>query len=261
MNLLIVNDEKLTAETMKENIIWDAYGIDEVYTAYDAGRAKKAIVEKQIDVMLCDIEMPGENGISLLDWVRNEGYEIECIFLTCHANFMYAKEAISLGCQDYLLVPVKYEVIGAAILKVVERISRKRDDIRYQLLGKELFFDKIKQIEEKKSEKKTTKEVISEISGYIIEHISDTNLSVNEIAEKFFFHPVYLNRVFKKERNVSVGQFIINCRMKMATSLLIDGKLSVNEVAEQVGYKYYTNFHNIFKKKYGCVPSQYKRDR
>ena len=51
----------------------------------------------RVDILLCDIEMPGENGLGLLRWVREQEKEIECIFLTCHAKFAYAQEAIILG--------------------------------------------------------------------------------------------------------------------------------------------------------------------
>ena len=113
MNLLIVNDEILTAETMKEDIIWEDYEIVQVFTAYDAEQAKQIILEKKVDIILCDIEMPGENGIELLRWVRQKNLEIECIFLTCHANFIYAIEAIRLSCQDYILLPARNEDIGS----------------------------------------------------------------------------------------------------------------------------------------------------
>lgn len=126
MNLLIVNDEQLTAETMKKDMDWASYGISEVYTAYDTEAARACIAEHPVDILLCDIEMPGENGLGLLRWVREQEKEIECIFLTCHAKFAYAQEAIILGCQDYILIPARYEDIGEKIRKVVDRIRGKR---------------------------------------------------------------------------------------------------------------------------------------
>ena len=123
MTLLMVNDEKLTVEMMRESIQWEDYGISEVYTAYDAEQGKRCIEENHVDVLLCDIEMPGENGIELLRWVRNNNKQIECIFLTCHASFEYAQEAITLGCQDYILIPAIFVVIGAGVLKVVRGIG------------------------------------------------------------------------------------------------------------------------------------------
>ena len=143
MKLLLINDAILTVETMKTDIPWEQYGVEEVFTAYDAEAAKLCIQKNPIDLMLCDIEMPGENGIAVLRWVRENKKEIECIFLTCHASFEYAKEAIQLGCQDYLLMPAMYEDIGAAVLKVVNRIKDKRESARFQEYGRQAVKEKV----------------------------------------------------------------------------------------------------------------------
>lgn len=256
MKLLLINDAILTVETMKTDIPWEQYGVEEVFTAYDAEAAKLCIQKNPIDLMLCDIEMPGENGIAVLRWVRENKKEIECIFLTCHASFEYAKEAIQLGCQDYLLMPAMYEDIGAAVLKVVSRIKDKRESARFQEYGRQVVKEKVELATENFGQKKTEKSVDAAIS-YIVENLSSETLSLNEIAEKLFIHPAYLNRIFKKEKNITVGQYIITERMKMAAELLKTRNLSANAVSELVGYKSYANFNSMFKKSFGCSPSQY----
>lgn len=258
MNILIVNDEILTAETMKADIPWERMGIDLVYTAYDAASAKILIGEKDIQIILLDIEMPGENGMSLLGWIRENQYDIECIFLTCHANFEYAREAIGLGCQDYIVMPADNQVITDGVSRVAKRICQKQDHRRYERIGKEFIMEKKKALDEKNMEKHKCEDVISQICTYIMNHIDDPEISVNDIADKFYFHPVYLNRIFRKEKGISVGQFIMNQRMDIAISLLMNKNLSVTDVSEKVGYKNYTNFHSIFKKRYGCSPTRYR---
>jgi YesN/AraC family two-component response regulator len=257
MKLLMVNDEILTVETMKTDMDWEIYGVDEVFTAYDAEAAKACILKHPVDLMLCDIEMPGENGISVLNWVRENKKEIECVFLTCHASFEYAKEAIKLGCRDYILMPAKYEDIGEAVLKVINRIKEQREGERYQEYGKQVVKEKVEQAEEILGQKKL-EELIDTAVGYIVKNLGSETLSVNEIAEKLFLHPVYLNRVFKKEKGISIGQYIIRERMSMAADLIKTKHLSANVVAELVGYKSYSNFNLMFKKYYGCSPSQYQ---
>ncbi|MGC6176889.1 response regulator transcription factor [Lacrimispora sp. 38-1] len=256
MNLLLVNDAIITVETMKTEIPWKEYGIDEVFTAYDAEKAKARIQECPIDLMLCDIEMPGENGIEVLRWVRKNEIDIECIFLTCHASFEYAKEAIQLGCQDYILIPAMYEDIGEAVQKVVNRIKKQQDSERFQEYGKLVVKDKIEHATENYGQKNQD-ELVDTAIGYIVQDLAKETLSVNDIADRLFLHPVYLNRIFKKEKGVSVGQYIIAERMKMAGELLKTKHLSANVVSELVGYKSYANFNLMFKKYYGCAPSQY----
>ena len=257
MKLLMVNDDILTVETMKTDIPWNKYGVDEVFTAYDAESAKACIHEHPIDILLCDIEMPGENGISLLRWVRENKKEIECIFLTCHANFEYAKEAISLGCQEYILIPAKYEDIGTAVLKVVNRIEAQREALLYAAYGKQIMGSKIIKATEMFGQH-NVKNMVEDTIVYIAENIASETLSVNEIAEKLFVHPVYLNRIFKKEKGISIGQYIIRERMKLAAELIKTKQLSANAVAELVGYKSYSNFSLMFKKYFGCSPTQYQ---
>lgn len=257
MKLLIVNDEMMTAETMKTDIQWEQYGIEEVVTAYDAVQAKDVIQNETVDIMLCDIEMPGDNGIELLRWVRQEGLPIECIFLTCHPKFSYAQEAITLNCQDYILIPARYEDIGAGVLKVVKRIQESREAEKYQEYGKRVVQGQIEQVVEQYGKKKTGKEQVEEIINYVAKNLGDDELSVNELAKQFYMHPVYLNRVFKKEKNISVSQYINEERMKLAAELLKSGQINANLVAEQVGYRSYSNFSAMFKKYYGCNPTEY----
>ena len=123
MRLLMINDEIITAQTMRDEISWIEYGITDIFLAYNAEEAKETLQREKIDVMLCDIEMPGESGIDLLRWVRQKNMNIECIFLTCHADFSYAQEALKLGCMDYVLMPARYEEISGSVSKVVKRAS------------------------------------------------------------------------------------------------------------------------------------------
>ena len=66
----------------------------QVYTACSAKEAKLVLRNFEVDVLVSDIEMPEENGLSLCRWAKEQFQEIECIFLTTHADFAYAKEAI-----------------------------------------------------------------------------------------------------------------------------------------------------------------------
>jgi len=80
-----------------------------VFTA-QAFTSKEKLAEyaakHEIDVLLCDIEMPLRSGVELVRWAKERKPELECIFLTCHAEFSFAKQAIQMGCLDYILKPV-----------------------------------------------------------------------------------------------------------------------------------------------------------
>ena len=258
MNLLIVNDEIITADMMKNEILWNNYGISETVVAYSAESAKKVIKDKHIDLILCDIEMPMENGLSLLQWIREKAYDIECIFLTCHANFVYAQKAIELGCQNYILIPASYEKIGECVSKVVRRITEKRENIKYQEYGKEHLMEQVKEAV-KDNVQISQHDLVCKATACILEHLGQEELSVSFVAEQINIHPVYLNRIFKKEKGIPVSQYIIGERMKLAGKLLKAGTLDANIIANKVGYRNYPNFNVTFRKYYGCSPTQYQK--
>lgn len=121
-SLLIVDDEYYAVEAMLHAVDWKQIGIEHLYTAMSADEAKSVMMKNQIDIMVCDIEMPEEDGLSLQIWVQQHAAEIETIFLTGHAEFSYAQKAIQLHSFDYLLKPVN----SAALLETVQRALEKR---------------------------------------------------------------------------------------------------------------------------------------
>lgn len=122
--LLIVDDERHSVDRIAGSIDWGSIGIGEPMRAYDAAGARKTLAERGADILLCDIEMPGENGLDLIAWAREEYPELETIILTCHADFGYAREAVRLGSFDYLIKPAATEDLRGVFTRVVDRIDR-----------------------------------------------------------------------------------------------------------------------------------------
>lgn len=94
MNLLIVDDEIVTTEVLKEKLDRKYLGIEEIYTAYNVAMAEKILRQERIEVILCDVEMPQANGLELLNWVRDNQGEVEFLFLTSHEKFEYVYGAM-----------------------------------------------------------------------------------------------------------------------------------------------------------------------
>lgn len=126
MNILIVDDEKLAVEVIKNMIQWESYGIGSVYTAYSMKQAVEAMERHQISILLCDIEMPKGSGLEVAAWIQEQKLDIKIIFLTSHALFQYASQAIKYGVSDYLLKPVVPEELEQAIQLASEKIQLQK---------------------------------------------------------------------------------------------------------------------------------------
>jgi len=135
MNVLLVDDQPSIIASLVSCIPWHNLGISTVYTAGSSRDARRIMEKHTVDILISDIEMPGEDGLDLLTWARDQRMDAECILLTAHADFFYAKRAISLGVSDYVIQPARDEDVIRAVKKAVanrQANSRKEDLIRYQ---------------------------------------------------------------------------------------------------------------------------------
>lgn len=123
MNLLIVDDEVLAIQGLVDDMDWKKLDFDEVFTANSYAQAVNIMNKQEIDVLLCDIEMPLRSGVELVRWAKERKPELECIFLTCHAEFSFAKQAIQMGCLDYILKPAETEEVENCLKKAVEKLK------------------------------------------------------------------------------------------------------------------------------------------
>ena len=82
--------------------------------------------KNKVELILCDIEMPKENGIHFLKWVREQKIQTEVIFLTSHEKFEYAYGAVQNGAANYLLKPIDMNKINQTLLRVTEKIVWKQ---------------------------------------------------------------------------------------------------------------------------------------
>ena len=139
MVVLIVDDQTNVVCGLISGINWERLQITKVLKAYNTFEAKAILENQMVDIMLCDIEMPAEDGLSLLRWVKNNNLNLECIFLTAHADFVYAKEAIKLGGFDYILQPARYEDIEKSIIRAQQKIIDNRKKQEFSAYGQILF--------------------------------------------------------------------------------------------------------------------------
>ena len=136
MKVLVVDDQPDVVAGILDGVNWRALHVEKAYSALSAAEAKDLPLREKIDILLCDIEMPGESGLSLVAWLQKQDRETKCIFLTAHADFPYAQKALQLGAVDYLLQPASYENIEAAIWRAAEQLQEEELSQVYEALGK-----------------------------------------------------------------------------------------------------------------------------
>ena len=121
MKVFLVEDEYIVREGIKNNIDWEKNGYDFCGEASDGELAFPMISEKRPDIVITDIRMPFMDGIELSRMIKEEYPEIKIIILSGNEEFEYAKAAIQIGVEEYLLKPIN----GDELLQVVNRVAQK----------------------------------------------------------------------------------------------------------------------------------------
>ena len=119
MKLLIVDDDIYSISGLKNGVNWEKTGITQVYEATHVNQAKNIFLSENIDILLCDIEMPGKSGIELLEWIVENEIRTVTIFYSCHADFVYAQKALALKAFNYILKPSPYDEIEQVLKEAV----------------------------------------------------------------------------------------------------------------------------------------------
>ena len=132
MHILFVDDEIDVLDGMMDGVDFDAIGIENVHISTNATHAKSILEQQQIDIMVTDIEMPGESGLDLLKWVRDSERDIITIFCTGYANFNYAQKAVEMRSFGYFLKPISYASLQEHLRLAVEEAKKNRSLASYK---------------------------------------------------------------------------------------------------------------------------------
>ena len=97
------------------------------------------------------------------------------------------------------------------------------------------------------------------VKRYIREHLAE-NILLGDMAQLVYVHPTYLSKLFKKETQQNLSDYITQCRMERAKQLLKRPEYKIYEVAEACGFQDAKHFALVFKSYVGCTPRQYRNE-
>jgi YesN/AraC family two-component response regulator len=86
-----------------------------------------------------------------------------------------------------------------------------------------------------------------------------SRITLSDIASEFYFSPVYCESVFSSDMGQSVIDYVLDLRIQEAEHLIIEGDMTLSEIAERVGFTDYNYFSRTFKKRSGYTPTEYRR--
>jgi two-component system response regulator YesN len=141
--VLLADDEKSILDALCDTIAWQQFGVDQVLRASDGRQALSIIRQQKVDLLITDILMPQMDGLTLIRILRREFPRLHCILLSGHGEFQYAKEAIRLNVENYLLKPLNRteleETVEMALNNLYDGAERQRSWEDETLFGDNLL--------------------------------------------------------------------------------------------------------------------------
>ncbi|MBU2809162.1 sigma-54-dependent Fis family transcriptional regulator, partial [Acidithiobacillus ferrooxidans F221] len=131
LNILVVDDEPDICATLAEILEDEGYG---VHTAGSAEAAEVLLREQMVDLVLLDIWMPGEDGVSLLRRWAETGLAQPVVMMSGHATIETAVQATKLGAYDFIEKPLSLDKTLLTVTHALEssRLQRENRDLRAQ---------------------------------------------------------------------------------------------------------------------------------
>ena len=197
-SVFAVDDEPIVLEGIRSKIDWEGSSFTFAGEATDGEIALSMIHELKPDILITDIKMPFMDGLQLAEAIKRTQPWIKIIILSGHDEFDYAKKAISIGIEEYLLKPFTPEELLASLKKAALEIDKERKQLS----------DISKLKEELKS---STALIKKEFLNNLVHGAADTNTVMQKCAELGIslisrYYKVLISRIESRSGNTQNQQ-------------------------------------------------------
>lgn len=196
----------------------------------------------QPDLVLLDVRMPKMSGFSVCRLLREAPatQDIPVIFLTSANDLEERLEGFSLGGVDYVLKPFEAEEVLARVrlhLQLTRRAAPASEE------GSPASGDEI---------------LLRAVLRYIDENLAQLP-GLAEIARSVGTHEKRLSAIFRRHLGCTVFAHVRQARLRKAQELLAGSRMSVQDIADLVGFSSACNFTTAFREQQGVTPSEFRQ--
>lgn len=242
--VLVIDDSYDIREYLREILQKDYNFLDA-----DNGKLGLSITNKRLpDLVISDIMMDGMNGIEVCERIKTNinTSHIPVILLTAKNTMDSKIEGFEKGSDAYLEKPFNSKLLLTMVKKLIEH----REALKKKFLLSTT-------VTEETTPSTVDEEFIEKVIEIINNHLSESEFSVQGLADKLNMSQDQLYRKIRVLTGLSAIQFIRLIRLKQAAKLLTEKRYAVNEIVYKVGFNNPSYFTRCFKAEFGVLPSEY----
>lgn len=245
--ILLVDDN----DDMLEFLSADLSEKYSILTAKDGCEAIAILSKEAVNLVISDVMMPVIDGFEFCRIVKSniEYSHIPIILLTAKNTLQSKIEGLEIGADAYIEKPFSPEYLHVQI----SNLLNNRNLVKEYYANTPLAH--IRSMAHTKAD-----EIFLEMVNEVVQnHMEDVDLDVEHLAKYMNMSRPTLYRKLKGKTNLTPNEIINITRLKKAAYYLIEGKFSIQEIAEKVGYTSPTHFGRNFQKQFGITPSEYMK--
>ncbi len=252
---VLIVDDNADIRTYLRSILQGQYRLLE---AEDGKRGLELAREQVPDLIVSDVMMPVMNGLEFCQQVKKDDISshIPVILLTARALEKHQIEGYESGADAYITKPFSPELLLARIDNLLHSRHQLKD-----LWGMKPVTETSATPSQEATVAPTPIEdaFISRFKKVVVERLSDSNLSVEDLAANMGLSRVQLYRKVKALTGSSPVDLLRKARLAQAQKLLQETTLSVSEIAYQVGFASPSYFTKCYKDEFGTVPGEVRK--
>ncbi|MBT2654590.1 response regulator [Bacillus sp. ISL-18] len=240
--ILLVDDEKWVRTALRHTIAKTGLSFNVIGECSNGLEAMDFLKEQAVDLVMTDVRMSVMDGLSFVTTLANGEHQTDCIMISGYDDFKYVQHGLRSGVFDYLLKPVDLDEMKECL----------ENWVNHRLNNEHSAKNSVKEADP--SELSTVERVIKYVHSKV-----PGEVTLTEAANYVNLNPSYLSKLFKDKTEQNFVDFVLKIRMNEARHLLVSTSLRVSEIADRLGYSDITYFSNLFKRKTGVTPSEYRK--
>ncbi len=241
--VIIVEDESLILKELILTIPWESLNLSVIGSAENGIEGEELIKEKDPDIVITDIRLPGKSGLEMLEAASVD----HGIVLSGYTDFKYMQKAIRLGVFDYLQKPVDSD-------ELITSLEKLRDMILSEESSRENLSENQDSIKLPEGIKNHT---IRMAIDFIYENYKEA-IGLQDIAALTHVSENYISTLFREETGMNFLQFLSIVRINKALPLLKETSMNISEIASETGFPTPGYFTKIFRRFIGKTPTEYR---
>lgn len=222
----------------------------EVFHASNGADGLKLAFEHVPDLILCDIMMPGMDGIQVLQTLKKDirtSY-IPVILLSANSSEEQRIKGMQHNADAYISKPFHLKYLAESISSMLNNRALLKD---HYIAEPET---RVHTVQSNKTERK----FINDFTAIVEENLGNDQFSVEDICQQLAISKMQLYRKIKQLLNCNVNDYILEARVKKGRYLLGNATLSIAEIAYECGFSSPAYFSTVFKARSGQTPKAFR---